>query len=56
MATDDEMCEAMDALDEAISEVADDTDRWNQQQSMEIYSHISDVARMRADLIKREMG
>lgn len=56
MATDEELEEACEDLNEKIAEVADDTDRWSQEQSAEIFEDIASVCTSRARTIRKEMA
>lgn len=55
MATEEEVTEAIDELNDQIAGVADDMDRWSQEQSAEIYEEIANVSNMRARTIRQEM-
>lgn len=55
MSTEEEVETATDELCESVSEVADDTGRWTQEQSAEIYEGVASSCRERAALIRREM-
>lgn len=56
MATEEEIDEVCDELNEQISDVADDTARFSQQESYDIYMNIATMCQTRATLIKSEMG
>lgn len=56
MATEEEIDEVCDELNEHIAEVADDTRRFSRQESYDIYVNIATMCQTRATLIKPEMG
>lgn len=48
--------DVVEDLNEKISKVADDTKRWSQGESAEIYEEVASVCTMRAEQIRREMA
>lgn len=55
MATDQDVEAAAEELMEDISEVADDTVRWTQAESADIYAALAGDCAERANLIRREI-
>lgn len=55
MATEDDVQEAIDGLEETIAEEADDTYKWTQEQSAEIFEGVAAGCEMRARTIRQEM-
>lgn len=55
MATEQEIEGIVDDFSEQIAEVADDTERFSQEESAEIYEGIAVSCKMRADAIRQEM-
>jgi hypothetical protein len=56
MATEEEIDEVCDELNEYIADVADDMERFSQQESYDIYVAVATACQTRATLIKSEMG
>lgn len=56
MATEEEVEVVVDELNEEIAEVADDTDRWSQEESAEIFEGIATVCAERARTIRQEIA
>jgi hypothetical protein len=55
MATEEEVEEAIDDLGEQIAEVCDDTRKWSQEESAQIFEGVADVCVQRARTIRSEM-
>lgn len=55
MATDDEVEAVIETLNEQIAEVADDTERFTQEQSAEIFEEVASICQMRGRTIRQEM-
>lgn len=56
MATEDEITDAVDELNQAVSDVVDDTARWSQDESAQIFEEVASTCRMRAETIRQEMS
>lgn len=55
MATDAEFEDAIDDIELVVSDIVDDTERWTQEESAEMYEHLASVFSDRAKLIRSEM-
>jgi NTP pyrophosphatase (non-canonical NTP hydrolase) len=55
MASEQELEDAIEELNEAVADVADDTARWSQAESLEIFEGVASAAKMRAQTIRQEM-
>lgn len=56
MATDEEVGAVIDELNDAIADVADDMDRFTQEQSAEIHEAVASASEGAAAVIREEMG
>lgn len=56
MSSEEELDDAVEELNEAIADVADDTARWSQEQSAEIFEGVAEACRMRAQTIRQEIA
>lgn len=55
MATEEEVEAVIETLNEQIAEVADDTERFTQEQSAEIFEEVASICSMRGRTIRQEI-
>lgn len=56
MATEEEIEDIVDEFAEQIGEIADDSARFSQQESLNIYDGIASMCQMRANALRQEIG
>ena len=56
MASEEEVEEAISDLEETVADIADDVDKWSQEQSAEIFEGVAAGCEMRARTIRQEMA
>lgn len=55
MATEQEVEDAVDDLNEKVADVCDDTEKWSQEESAQIFEGVADACTQRANTIRQEM-